>query len=100
MLKSIKAKMLFAISILILLIVGGTALTLYNQSVRMLWKENKIDYFLDFKIGITVYPSNGKDAKTLISRAHHALHTIEASNQFYQIYDKKIYYAKRKKLCI
>jgi diguanylate cyclase (GGDEF)-like protein len=64
------------------------------QSVRMLWKENKIDYFLDFKIGITVYPSNGKDAKTLISRAHHALHTIEASNQFYQIYDKKIYYAK------
>jgi methyl-accepting chemotaxis protein len=32
MLKSIKAKMLFAISILILLIVGGTALTLYDQS--------------------------------------------------------------------
>ena len=36
MLKSIKAKMLFAISILILLIVGGTALTLYDQSTDIM----------------------------------------------------------------
>ncbi|RCW52479.1 MULTISPECIES: methyl-accepting chemotaxis protein [Halanaerobium] len=36
MLKSIKAKMLLAISILILIIVGGTALTLYDQSTNIL----------------------------------------------------------------
>jgi diguanylate cyclase (GGDEF)-like protein len=66
---------------------------IYN-SVRMLWKENEIDYFLDFKIGVTVYPENGHNARDLINSARHALHTIEDSSKFYQIYDKKIYYAK------
>jgi len=36
MIKSIKGKMLLAISILILVIVGGTALTLYDQSTNIL----------------------------------------------------------------
>ncbi|RCW52480.1 MULTISPECIES: bifunctional diguanylate cyclase/phosphodiesterase [Halanaerobium] len=64
------------------------------EAIKVLWQENKIDYFLDFKIGITVYPFDGENAQTLITRAHHAVHTIEDSNQFYQIYDKNIYYEK------
>jgi len=62
--------------------------------IKRLWKENEIDYFLNFKMGITIYPKNGDDAKTLITRAHQAMHTIEDSSKLYQIYDQTIYFEK------
>lgn len=65
-----------------------------SRLIMELWQESKIDYFLNFKIGISIYPLHGKDAQNLISRAHHAMHTIKDDSQFYQIYDQNIYYKK------
>lgn len=62
--------------------------------IRKLWKNNEIDYFLNPKMGITTYPVNGDNARKLITRAHHAMHTIEESKQFYQVYDQTIYFEK------
>lgn len=68
------------------------------DSIKKLWQENEIDYFLSFKIGITIYPENGIEAKNLITKAQQAMHTIEESNELFQIYDQKIYFKKLKNI--
>jgi PAS domain S-box-containing protein len=62
--------------------------------LKNLWEKDKIEYYLNCKIGISLYPLNGGDARTLITRAHHAMHTIEDANTFFHVYNQEMYYKK------
>ena len=66
-----------------------------NNYIAGLWKNEIIDYYLDIKIGISRYPTSGKNIDSIISAAQIAAHNIvEEDDHKFKCYDQQMYIKK------
>ncbi|MEG0664593.1 MAG: diguanylate cyclase, partial [Clostridia bacterium] len=62
-----------------------------NQSIRIPFNFNNIVLDLSLSIGVSIFPSNGKDYKSLCNMADKALYTSKSKGRnTYTIYDSTL----------
>jgi diguanylate cyclase (GGDEF)-like protein len=63
-------------------------------SIKDLWEQGKIDYYVNLDIGISKFPDSGRDAEALTSAAQLAARNIVFNDLSFQIYNQQLYLDK------